>query len=81
MHTLCSLFPQGMPLMPQVTELMLAELLYLQYESITAPVFMYINSTGVAVRRGGPSETLAATCRLVKLDCEGWVPCWVGALC
>lgn len=38
--------------MPQVTELMLAELLYLQYESVTAPVFMYINSTGVAVRVG-----------------------------
>ncbi|KFM29272.1 ATP-dependent Clp protease proteolytic subunit-related protein 4, chloroplastic [Auxenochlorella protothecoides] len=42
----------GMPLMPQVTELMLAELLYLQYESVTAPVFMYINSTGVAKGAG-----------------------------
>ncbi|KAK2080268.1 hypothetical protein QBZ16_000121 [Prototheca wickerhamii] len=37
-----------MPLMPQVTELIIAELLYLQYESATDPIFMYINSTGVA---------------------------------
>ena len=43
---------QGMPLMPQVTELIIAELLYLQYESATDPIFMYINSTGVAVLLG-----------------------------
>lgn len=41
----------GMSLVPAVTELMLAELLYLQYENPTKPVYMYINSTGVA--RGG----------------------------
>ena len=41
---------QGMSLVPAVTELMLAELLYLQYDSPTAPVYMYINSTGVQVR-------------------------------
>ncbi len=40
---------QGMSLVPAVTELMLAELLYLQYDSPTKPVFMYINSTGVTV--------------------------------
>ena len=39
--------------MPQVTELIIAELLYLQYESATDPIFMYINSTGVAVMRRG----------------------------
>ena len=39
-----------MSLVPAVTELMLAELLYLQYDSPTAPVYMYINSTGVQVR-------------------------------
>lgn len=38
-----------MNLVPQVTELMLAELLYLQYESETKPIYMYINSTGVQV--------------------------------
>lgn len=41
----------GMSLVPAVTELMLAELLYLQYDSPTKPVFMYINSTGVT--KGG----------------------------
>ena len=41
---------QGMSLVPAVTELMLAELLYLQYDNPTAPVYMYINSTGVQVR-------------------------------
>lgn len=41
---------QGMTLVPQVTELMLAELLYLQYENPNRPIYMYINSTGVAVR-------------------------------
>lgn len=41
----------GMSLVPAVTELMLAELLYLQYDNPTAPVYMYINSTGV--QKGG----------------------------
>ena len=38
-----------MSLVPAVTELMLAELLYLQYDNPNRPIFMYINSTGVAV--------------------------------
>lgn len=40
----------GMSLVPAVTELMLAELLYLQYDNPNKPIYMYINSTGVAVR-------------------------------
>lgn len=40
---------QGMSLVPAVTELMLAELLYLQYDNPTRPIFMYINSAGVQV--------------------------------
>lgn len=40
---------QGMSLVPAVTELVLAELLYLQYDNPTRPVYMYINSTGVQV--------------------------------
>lgn len=39
----------GMSLVPAVTELMLAELLYLQYDNPNKPIYMYINSTGVAV--------------------------------
>uniref|UniRef100_A0A061RTA6 ATP-dependent Clp protease proteolytic subunit n=1 Tax=Tetraselmis sp. GSL018 TaxID=582737 RepID=A0A061RTA6_9CHLO len=41
----------GMSLVPSVTELLLAELLYLQYDAPNKPVYMYINSTGV--QKGG----------------------------
>ncbi|CAL8460770.1 g301 [Coccomyxa elongata] len=41
----------GMSLVPAVTELLLAELLYLQYDNPTRPIFMYINSAGV--QKGG----------------------------
>ena len=40
---------QGMSLVPSVTELMLAELLYLQYDDPKKPIYMYINSAGVTV--------------------------------
>jgi len=36
----------GMPLVPAVTELIIAQLLYLQYHEPEKPVIMYINSTG-----------------------------------
>uniref|UniRef100_A0A0G4HG18 ATP-dependent Clp protease proteolytic subunit n=1 Tax=Chromera velia CCMP2878 TaxID=1169474 RepID=A0A0G4HG18_9ALVE len=36
----------GMPIVPAVTELMVQCLLYLNYESETRPVFLYINSPG-----------------------------------
>jgi hypothetical protein len=36
----------GMPLVPAVTELIVSELLYLQYTDRTKPVYIYINSTG-----------------------------------
>lgn len=38
----------GMPLVPAVTELIVAEFLYLQYENSEKPVFMYLNSTGTS---------------------------------
>ena len=38
-----------MSLVPAVTELILAELLYLQYDNPSRPVYMYINSAGVTV--------------------------------
>ena len=51
---------QGMSLVPAVTELMLAELLYLQYDNPTRPIYMYINSTGVAVSgAGGVGQALS----------------------
>ncbi|KAK9805885.1 hypothetical protein WJX73_001067 [Symbiochloris irregularis] len=36
----------GMPLVPAVTELVIAELLYLQHRDIGKPINLYINSTG-----------------------------------
>lgn len=36
----------GMTLVPSVTELILAEFLYLQYEDDQKPIYLYINSTG-----------------------------------
>lgn len=38
----------GMTLVPSVTELILAELLYLQYEDNNKPIHLYINSTGTS---------------------------------
>eukprot|EP00569_Conticribra_weissflogii_P019814 CAMPEP_0171421086 /NCGR_PEP_ID=MMETSP0881-20121228/404_1 /TAXON_ID=67004 /ORGANISM="Thalassiosira weissflogii, Strain CCMP1336" /LENGTH=259 /DNA_ID=CAMNT_0011939483 /DNA_START=54 /DNA_END=833 /DNA_ORIENTATION=+ len=42
----------GMPLVPAVTELVIAELLYLNYEDQTSPVTMYINSSGTTTATG-----------------------------
>lgn len=36
----------GMSLVPSVTELILAEFLYLQYDDEEKPIYLYINSTG-----------------------------------
>ncbi|CAN4108808.1 unnamed protein product [Withania somnifera] len=36
----------GMPLVPAVTELVIAELMYLQWTDPKAPIYLYINSTG-----------------------------------
>ena len=44
----------GMPLVPAVTELIIAELLYLQYEDPEKPLKIYINSTGTSSYSGEP---------------------------
>lgn len=44
----------GMPLVPQVTELIVAELLYLQYDDPEKPIKIYINSTGTSYYDGEP---------------------------
>jgi ATP-dependent Clp protease protease subunit len=41
-----------MTLVPSVTELILAELLYLQYEDNPKPIYLYINSPGGSVISG-----------------------------
>ncbi|OLP19978.1 ATP-dependent Clp protease proteolytic subunit [Leptolyngbya sp. 'hensonii'] len=42
----------GAPLVPAVTELIIAELLYLQYEDPEKPIRLYINSTGTSIESG-----------------------------
>jgi len=44
----------GMPLVAAVTELITAELLYLQYDDPEKPIYIYINSTGTAREDGEP---------------------------
>jgi ATP-dependent Clp protease protease subunit len=44
----------GMPLVPAVTELIVAELLYLQSEDPEKPIKIYINSTGTSGYSGEP---------------------------
>lgn len=41
-----------MPLVPAVTELVIAELLYLNYEDSEKPITMYINSSGTTTAAG-----------------------------
>ena len=38
-----------MSLVPSVTELLLAEFMYLQFDDPRKPIYLYINSTGVQV--------------------------------
>jgi ATP-dependent Clp protease, protease subunit len=59
----------GMPLVPQVTELIISELLYLQYDDPEKPINIYINSTGTSNESGQPVafETEAfAICDTIK---------------
>ncbi len=44
----------GMPLVPAVTELIIAQLLYLQYEDPEKPIKIYINSIGTTGYEGKP---------------------------
>jgi ATP-dependent Clp protease, protease subunit len=55
---------QGMSLVPAVTELVMAELLYLQYDAPTKPINLYINSTGVTVRIFFRHTCLSCACHL-----------------
>lgn len=61
----------GMSLVPAVTELIMAELLYLQYDDPEKPIYMYINSTGTTKdgeKLGYETEAFAVydTMRYVK---------------
>jgi len=62
---------QGMSLVPAVTELLLAEFMYLQFDDPKRPIYLYINSTGVQVRAPRPA----------LLGCYITVPFPPAALC
>ena len=50
--------------MPAVTELIIAELLYLQYKDRTKPIYLYINSTGTS-RADGETVSPGLECNTV----------------
>ncbi|XP_022870360.1 ATP-dependent Clp protease proteolytic subunit-related protein 3, chloroplastic-like [Olea europaea var. sylvestris] len=54
----------GMPLVPAVTELVVAELMYLQWMDPKEPIYLYINSTGTTRDDG---ETVFLTIFLFRL--------------
>jgi len=65
----------GMPLVPSVSELAVAELLYLNYEKSHEDIYMYINSPGTsAAGRTTPFETdafaIADTMNYISPDIE-----------
>lgn len=65
---------QGMSLVPSVTELILAELLYLQFEDAAKPIYMYINSTGTTKdgkKLGYDTEAFAIYDTLRRVS-RGW---------
>lgn len=53
-------------LVPAVTELVVAELMYLQYMDPKEPIYIYINSTGTTRDDG---ETVICFCLAVYMKC------------
>jgi len=64
----------GMPLVPSVTELLVAELLYLNFESNSKGIYMYVNSVG---NLGGGLETEA----FAVLDTMNYIQPEVETIC
>lgn len=60
----------GAPLVPQVTELMVAQLLYLNYESPSKEVYMYINSVGTGQAFETEAFAIADTMNYVSPEIE-----------
>ncbi|KAL5973810.1 ATP-dependent Clp protease proteolytic subunit-related protein 4, chloroplastic [Asimina triloba] len=56
----------GMSLVPSVTELMLAQFLYLQFEDMSKPVYLYINSTGTTKKLLGGETFVLDSLEVIK---------------
>ena len=65
----CLRFSSPLQLVPAVTELIIAELLYLQYRDRTKPMFLYINSTGTSRADGETVSTRTAQCAAARPAC------------
>lgn len=61
----------ALQLVPAVTELIIAELLYLQYKDRTKPIYLYINSTGTSRADG---ETVSTVTDAVNDTVQSSVP-------
>ena len=63
-----------MQLVPAVTELIVAELLYLQYKDRQKPIYLYINSTGTTRADGetvsGMLRVELPLCKALACDCS-----------
>ena len=62
-----------MPLVPAVTELIVAELLYLQYRDRNKPMYLYINSTGTTRADGETVHPAAFASSCHRLCCTPMV--------
>lgn len=67
----------GTPITAEVTELIIAQLLYLNYESADKPVTMYINSTGSTIKNNtrymGESKVGMETDAFAIADCMQYI--------
>eukprot|EP00438_Fugacium_kawagutii_P004816 Skav227004 [mRNA] locus=scaffold969:2793:14288:- [translate_table: standard] len=65
----------GTPITAEVTELIIAQLLYLNYESADKPITLYINSTGSTIKNNtryiGESKVGMETDAFAIADCMG----------
>lgn len=59
-----------MSLVPAVTELLLAEFMYLQYDNPTRPIYLYINSTGVQARHRSAYGLYAVPATFIRTGCH-----------
>jgi ATP-dependent Clp protease protease subunit len=67
----------GTPITNEVTELIIAQLLYLNYESADKPVTMYVNSTGSTMKNStkyvGEQKVGLETDAFAIADCMGYI--------
>eukprot|EP00929_Paragymnodinium_shiwhaense_P008041 TRINITY_DN111969_c0_g1_i1.p1 TRINITY_DN111969_c0_g1~~TRINITY_DN111969_c0_g1_i1.p1 ORF type:complete len:323 (+),score=86.56 TRINITY_DN111969_c0_g1_i1:58-1026(+) len=75
----------GTPITSEVTELIIAQLLYLNYESADKPVTMYINSTGSTIKNNtryvGESKVGMETDAFAIADCMRYIKPAVSTIC